>query len=258
MKDKRHFAKRPEDTSWDKVAGWYDQHVTGSSDFHTDVIIPGALRLMDPQRGQKILDLGCGQGVFSGILSEAGVSVTGIDSSKKLIDIAKKRSPRAEFLIGDATKLTGMPSGHYDQVVSILSLTNMDPLEDVIRQSARVLKQGGRLLIVINHPCFRIPRQSGWGFDEKRKLQYRRVDSYMTPMRIPIKMHPGAAPDVITWTFHRPISLYVQRLYENGLKVERLEEWVSHRKSLPGKLSRTENRSREEIPMFIALQAIKD
>jgi len=42
------------------------------------------------------------------------------------------------------------------------------------------------LVIVLNHPCFRIPRQSGWGIDEKNKLQFRKVIKYMSPMEIPL------------------------------------------------------------------------
>jgi ubiquinone/menaquinone biosynthesis C-methylase UbiE len=254
----RQFRKPSNNTSWDKVAGWYDQHVTESSDFHKELIIPGTLKLLGPRAGEKILDLGCGQGVFSKILAEKGALVTGVDSSRKLIDIAMKRGDKnIEYIVSDATKLSGINSAIFDSVVSILALSNMDPLADVIKQASRVLKPAGRFLFIINHPCFRIPRQSGWGFDEKRKLQYRRVDRYMTPLKIPIQMHPGAAPGVVTWTFHRPLSEYSRALRDNGFVIDKLEEWVSHRKSGPGKLARSENQSRDEIPMFLALLAVR-
>jgi hypothetical protein len=110
---------------------------------------------------------------------------------------------------------------------------------------------------VLNHPCFRIPRQSGWGIDEQRKLQYRRVDSYLTAQKIPIKMHPGANPNMVTWTFHRPLADYFGSLNYYGLAVTGLEEWASHRESKPGSSSRMENRARAEIPMFLSLCAQK-
>jgi hypothetical protein len=122
---------------------------------------------------------------------------------------------------------------------------------------ARVLKREGRMLFVLNHPCFRIPRQSGWGFDANRKLQYRRIDSYMSEMKIPIKMHPGSDPNVQTWTFHRPLEVYFKALTENGLVVDRLEEWTSHRSSLPGTTKKMEDRSRNEIPLFLAFRTFK-
>ncbi len=247
------------DTSWEKVAEWYDRHVSETSDYHREVVIPGALRLLDAKQGEKVLDLGCGQGVLSAELAKAGAKVVGVDSSKKLIDIASRRTAKfsIQYFVMDAAKLDILQDSTFDAVASILAVQNIEGLDKVVRESSRVLKRGGRMLWVMSHPCFRIPRQSGWGFDEKRKLQFRRVDRYMSELKVPIQMHPGHAPGVVTWTFHRPLSRYFEELSRNGLAVVALEEWVSHRKSRPGGKSKTENSAREEIPMFLALKAVK-
>ncbi|MFH1386418.1 MAG: class I SAM-dependent methyltransferase [bacterium] len=244
-------------TSWNKVAGWYDGLVGDSgSDYHANVIIPGTLKLLKPKKGEKILDVACGQGVFCRELARLGAIVTGIDASKKLIAAAKERSPKdgINYLVADAADLKQLPSGSFDAATCIMAIQNMEPLEKVISEIARL---ANRIILVFNHPCFRIPRQSGWGFDEKRKLQYRRVDSYLSEQKIPIQMHPGHNPDVYTWTFHRPLVKYFNTLNNAGLAVTKLEEWVSHRTSKPGANQRAENRSRSEIPMFIAIGAVK-
>ncbi|MBN3033941.1 MAG: methyltransferase domain-containing protein [Candidatus Saganbacteria bacterium] len=245
------------DTSWNKVAGWYDRLVgERGSDYHEHVIIPGALKLLAPQKGEKIIDLGCGQGVFCRELARAGAAVTGIDSSPSLIKTARRRSPEINYLVADAADLRAFGAKSFDAAACLLALQNMEHCGRVIAEAARLLKPRGRLLIVMNHPCFRIPRQSGWGTDERRKLQYRRIDSYLTAQKIPIKMHPGAAPGVTTWTFHRPLKDYFAACAAPGLAVTRLEEWASHRQSKPGAASRMENRARAEIPMFLALLAV--
>jgi ubiquinone/menaquinone biosynthesis C-methylase UbiE len=247
------------ETNWDNVAGWYDRHVSESSDHQRDIIIPGTLKLLQPKAGEKILDVGCGQGELCREFAEKGVQVVGVDSSRKLIDIAKKRSARfnIHYRVADAGNLEGMQDGTFDAACSILALQNREDLEAVAKEMSRVIKRGGRLVWVLNHPCFRIPRQSGWGFDEKRKLQYRRIDRYMTELKIPIQMHPGAAPNVHTWTFHRPLSAYFDQLNSLGFAVTKLEEWVSQRKSKPGAKARAENMSREEIPLFLAICAVR-
>jgi len=54
------------DTSWGKVADWYDELLeekTGT--YQTEVILPNILRLLDLKKGETILDLACGQGFFS-------------------------------------------------------------------------------------------------------------------------------------------------------------------------------------------------
>lgn len=247
------------ETNWDNVAGWYDRHVSESSDHQRETIIPGTLKLLQPKSGEKILDVGCGQGELCRELAEKGAQVVGVDASRKLIDIAKKRSARfnIHYLVLDASKLEGIQDATFDAACSILAIQNMEDLEAVAKEMSRVIKRGGRLVWVLNHPCFRIPRQSGWGFDEKRKLQYRRVDRYMTELKIPIQMHPGAAPSVHTWTFHRPLSVYFDKLNSHGFNINKLEEWVSHRKSRPGAKARAENAARDEIPLFLAICAVK-
>jgi ubiquinone/menaquinone biosynthesis C-methylase UbiE len=269
MKNQRHFKPRAgnndrgpgparSETSWDQVAGWYDKLVgERGSDYHENVILPGALRLLAPNRGEKILDVGCGQGVFSRELARAGAAVTGIDAAPGLIKAAQGRSAGIKYQVADAADLRFFSDGSFDAASCIMALQNMEPLGRIVAEMARVLKKEGRLLLVMSHPCFRIPRQSGWGIDEQRKLQYRRIDSYLTPQKIPIKMHPGADPNLLTWTFHRPLSDYFAALGERGLAVTRLEEWSSHRQSKPGSSSRMENRARAEIPMFLSLLAEK-
>jgi ubiquinone/menaquinone biosynthesis C-methylase UbiE len=234
--------------------------VSDESDYHRDIIIPGTIKMLDPKKGEKVLDVGCGQGIFCRALAEQGIQAFGIDASKNLIDAAKKRSGEKyniHYRVADAAKLNDFQDGTFDAVCSILAIQNMENLDAVAGESARVLKVNGKLVWVLNHPCFRIPRQSGWGFDEKRKLQFRRVDRYMSEMKIPIQMHPGAAPDVHTWTFHRPLSVYFQKLTSLGFCINKLEEWVSQRKSKPGGKAKAENMSREEIPLFLAISAIK-
>jgi ubiquinone/menaquinone biosynthesis C-methylase UbiE len=254
-----HFTPRhKKKTDWNEVAGWYDQLVgEKGSDYHQNVIIPGALRLLAPQKGEKIIDVACGQGVFSRELAKAGAAVTGVDAAENLIKAARSRSSNIKYLVADAADLKMIDSNSFNTASCIMAIQNMEPLAKIIGEMARVLTTNGRLLLVMSHPCFRIPRQSGWGFDEKRKLQYRRVDSYLSAQKIPIQMHPGAAPSKLTWTFHRPLTDYFQALHESGFAVTKLEEWVSHRQSKPGSTSRMENRSRDEIPMFLGLTAAK-
>lgn len=54
---------------------------------------------------EKILDMGCGAGIQSKILCEKGFEMTGIDLSPKMIEVAKKRLPKANFVVGDITDM---------------------------------------------------------------------------------------------------------------------------------------------------------
>jgi 23S rRNA-/tRNA-specific pseudouridylate synthase/SAM-dependent methyltransferase len=252
------------DTSWDRVADWYDELIDErESDHYRDVILPGALRLLEPQRGQRVLDLACGQGVLSRALVEHGVDVVAVDASPRLIELAKQRAKGTEirFAVGDARALGTLDLGDFDAVACIMALANLDPLEPVLAGVAAALRPGGALVAVIPHPAFRAARQTSWGFEKSAAgdvQQYRRVDGYLSPAQARIVHNPGAVASggrpVETWTFHRPLQSYVRACADAGLLVDRLEEWPSLRRST-GPRAREENRARREIPLFLALRA---
>jgi hypothetical protein len=126
----------------------------------------------------------------------------------------------------------------------------------VFENVSKVLSDNHKLVIVLNHPAFRIPRQSSWGIDEERKIQYRRIDKYMSPMEIPIRMNPSDPQSEQTMSYHFPISDYSKMLKDAGFVIELIEEWTSDKESV-GRAGRMENRSRAEIPLFMAIVARK-
>lgn len=241
-------------TSWEKSADWYDR-ILGErgSELYQAVVIPKALDLLKPQRGEVILDLGCGQGVFSRAMADKGAKVTGIDAAPTLIAKARTYQSRTQirYFDRDAADLEGL--GEFDAASAILCLQNMEHLDKVIASTATVLKPGGRMLWVLNHPAFRIPRQSSWGNEEERKIQYRRVDAYSSTLGIPITMHPGKADSESTVSFHRSLETLTTCGFQAGLSMAGLGEWYSHKESQPGPRARAENRARKEFPLFLAM-----
>lgn len=123
-----------------------------------------------------------------------------------------------------------------------------------LENAAKFLQPKGRLFIVLNHPCFRIPRQSSWGIDKKKQVQFRRVDRYLSSLKIPIQTHPGKNSTIKTWSFHHSLSTYSQYLHQAGFVIEKIEEWCSDKKSEGGR-AKMEDFSRLEFPLFLAIQA---
>lgn len=241
-------------TSWEKSADWYDKIIGDrGSELYREVVIPRALDLLNPKRGERVLDLGCGQGVFSRAISESGALVTGIDAASSLIQKARTYQGRTpiRYFDRDAAELGGL--GDFDAASAILCLQNLEHLDKVCLAAASVLKPGGRMLWVLNHPAFRIPRQTSWGFEDERKIQYRRVDAYSSTLSIPIVMHPGKADSESTVSIHRSFQDLMAPAFAAGLTLAGLQEWHSHKESQPGARARAENRARKEFPLFLAL-----
>ncbi len=219
---------------------------------------PRALRLLAPAAGDPILDIACGQGVFCRALQEREANVTGVDASESLIAAARQRGPAAiQYQVGDVRDLAFLPQNHFAGAACLLAIQNIQPFAPVLSGAARSLKPNGKLVIVMVHPCFRGAEYAQWGWDDKEKVQYRRIDRYLLPRKSPIVTHPGSQPDQYTWTFHRPISAYVKALRQGGLLVDAMEEWPSHKHSDSGPRAAAENLARKEIPMFLAIRAVK-
>ena len=246
-------------TDWGKVADWYDDLVgEEGSEYQRQVVFPNVLRMLSLQPGQRILDIACGQGVFCRLLLERGAQPTGVDAARSLIHIARQRTAGAiDYHVGDARELTFLPHARFDAAVCLLAIQNIHPFQPVFDGAARALAPDGRLIVVMMHPCFRSPKHTAWGWDEQNTTQYRRVDRYLLPRKEPIVTHPGKDPGKYTWTFHRPIGDYVKALRRAGLLLDALEEWPSHKTSQPGARADAENQARLEIPMFLALRALK-
>ena len=256
-------ARRPAaSTSWDALATWYDGWVgEGGSEYHRDVAVPAVLALLEPRFGERILDVGSGQGVLAPFVARAGAQYTGVDASPRLVKLAQQHhAGQGRFLVGDARKLRAIPGlqeASFDAVTFLLSLQDMDPLEEAVAHAAWALRPGGRVVLLLTHPAFRVPRQSGWGWDEGRKLIYRRVDRYLTPMAVPMKAYPGREVRATTKSFHRPLQDYVNTLASDHLLVDRLDEIPAHKLKGAGPSPKAEAMARHEIPLFLGLRARK-
>jgi ubiquinone/menaquinone biosynthesis C-methylase UbiE len=254
---------KKKDTSWGSVAAWYDGMVTDDASYQTQVIAPNLSRLMDLHAGEKVLDLACGTGFFSGLFAQivGPKNVTGVDLGKQLISIAKKNNPEIDFRVSSADDLSIFPEDCFDKITIVLAIQNIAEIKMMLQEINRVLKPSGSVYIVMNHPAFRIPKRSEWGFDEVSGQQYRRVDGYLRESKEEIDMKPGSSnktvPDQVTVSFHRPIQYYTKLFAATGFIISHLEEWVSHKHSQNGPRQKEEDRMRSEIPLFLFIEIKK-
>ena len=267
LQSKVYGLKSTSDTSWGTVASWYNDHLEKTGDtYHEKVIYPNLLRIIGDIKGKKVLDLACGQGQFSRLMRDKGAHVTGIDLGKELIAIAESYNVsvketgthKAIYLQGSADDLYMLKDATFEVVVCILALQNIENLQKTIEEAKRVLTPNGSFVFVLNHPSFRNPRQTHWGYDEEHDTQFRRVDEYMSESHYKIDMTPGSKTHKkFTVSFHRPLQVYIKALSKAGLSITRLEEWVSHKESEKGPRQKAENTSRKEIPLFMCIEGKK-
>ncbi len=242
-------------SSWESASKWYNSIVGNEGHyFHKNIILPKVLEIIKMKKISSILDLGCGQGILSNILSPS-IEYCGIDLSSSLIKMAKKRKNHS-FIVADIEKPLPIDKKNFDAAFIILSIQNLKNPQNAIKNAFMHLKKDGFLIIVMNHPCFRIPRQSSWDIDRKNNIQARKINKYMSHLEIPIDVHPSKKNSQKVNSYHHPLSSYSEWLNENNFSISRIYEWVSDKTST-GKYSKMENISRKEFPMFLTIVAKK-
>jgi ubiquinone/menaquinone biosynthesis C-methylase UbiE len=259
---KRPPKKNLTPTSWQPVEKWY-RGIVGEEGhyYHQQIIMPSILRLLSLKNNPEthLIDFACGEGVLGRYLPKE-LKYTGVDISPSFIKAAKKQdvNPKHHYLVSDITKPIPLEKSIYTHATIVLAIQNIEHPSLFFKEAARHLCKEATFIIVMNHPYFRIPRQSSWEEDNTKKLRYRRIERYFSPLKIPIQTHPskGQASSE-TWSFHYPLSSYFHWLREAGFVVKDMEEWCSNKVST-GPKAKMENRSREEFPLFLALICQKD
>ncbi len=254
-------ARPAAETSWERQAGWYDNLIGATGDdFYRELVLPVALRQLAARRSDRVLDVCCGQGVLGRVLAEKGIVSVGVDASPTLIKAAKSRAkPEETYVLGDARELDKVLAGErFDHAALIMAIQDVDPLQPVLSGVAALVKPGGRVVVVMTHPCFRIPKRATWGFDEETGVQFRRLEGYLSPLKLPIKTHPGIPADSgSTTSFHRPLSTILNAFGVAGLAVTACEELCSNRRGTEGPRATAEDRAAKEFPVFLALTAVR-
>ena len=104
------------------------------------------LEKVDPQSGEKVLDIAAGTGTSSMALKLPGVEVVAADFSKGMLAEGKKRYPELEFVFADAMKLP-FKNNEFDVVTMSFGLRNVQDRDKALGEFLRVLKPAGRLVI---------------------------------------------------------------------------------------------------------------
>ncbi|MFX1506775.1 MAG: class I SAM-dependent methyltransferase [Promethearchaeota archaeon] len=155
MKDPRN------QESWNTISRSYqNENRISLDDVHYGPAAPGerALKLLGDVKGKKILEIGCGGGQNSIVLSKWGAEVIGLDISEVQLEhansLAKEEGVSVKFLQGRMEDLSRFENGIFDIVTSSHAIGYADDLRAVYKETARVLKPGGFLVFCFEHPIW--------------------------------------------------------------------------------------------------------
>jgi ubiquinone/menaquinone biosynthesis C-methylase UbiE len=158
---------------WEDVAARYDQLYTSQWNRWENDTVQGRLADLGVGATDQVLDIGCGTGLGLDILERfgAGLNYVGLDTSRRMISVARRKHPGATFVIGDATNLPFRP-GSFDLAMSLFtSLSYACSYRDAIDEAARVVRPGGRIhLSTLNR----------WSLRRLFRVRVRKIERYRT------------------------------------------------------------------------------
>lgn len=167
--------------------------------------------------GLDVLDVGCGEGRFCRMLAARGAKTMGLDPTRALIAEARRRQPAGIFHEGVAEALP-VAAASQDLVVSYVALVDIPDYRSAIREMARVLRPGGRI-VMANLNGFNTATNLFWARDEMNNKLHWTMDNYMVERA---NRAEWAGVSIVNW--HRPLSAYMREFLGVGLRLEHFDE----------------------------------
>ncbi len=182
----------------------------------------------------RALEIGCGEGRISRLLSDLGWSVTASDVVPAMLEAARAAESAAAYCLADARSVP-LPDAGFDLVVAYNVLMDVEDVDGTVREAARLMNAGGRLVISIVHPIADLTLESADGagttyFDRRRFDEVWERDG--------LKMHFAG------WA--APLQHYFAALAAAGLAVTALREPEPEPKA---------GQERSALPVFLWLEA---
>lgn len=206
---------------WNRLANLRHDQIKSGADltFH-HVLMPTVLMLAGDLSSANVLDVGCGTGYLTSVLSRRAKRVTGVDISAASIEIARAEMAEQKNVQLAAVAIETFAEEQREEPfdIAVANMTLMDCLDLglAIRSIRKTLVPGGTLVATITHPCF-WPRY--WEYEDEAWFQYSTEIVLEAPFEI---SHQKTA--LLSTHVHRPLEMYVDVLARERFSVVALVE----------------------------------
>ena len=173
---------------------------------------PATLSLLPDISGKRVLDAGCGPGIYSERLIKNGATVTAIDASPKMVELAKRRLENsADIRLADMSKpLDFLESDSFDVVLSPLVLDYIEDWRGIFAEFYRLLRPAGHFVFSVHHPFF--------------EYIYYKIENYFETEIVSCQWRGFEGVRVEMPSFRRPLNELLNPLSETGFRLEKIIE----------------------------------
>ncbi|MGB3653823.1 MAG: class I SAM-dependent methyltransferase [Rivularia sp. (in: cyanobacteria)] len=221
--------------AWNATAQSWDERMGDEgNDFHKYLVRPAIEKLLQLKPGQKILDVGCGNGLTTRRLASLGAKVLGIDFASEMINNARKRTTENQELIEyqvldatDETALLKLGENTFDAAVSAMALMDMAEIEPLFRALTKLICPGDCFIFAVMHPCFNSMHTSMAAelIEDENKIYteyFIKVKAYLkSSQKRGLALENQPQPHIY---FHRPLHILLNAAFNAGFALDGLEE----------------------------------
>lgn len=200
--------------SWQGLGRWWLDELAGDSAYE-DVVTPLLMEVLTPEAGRLYGDIGCGEGRVMRSLSALGVEVIGVDVSQELV---ARAGPGV--VVAQAPPLP-IRDRSLDGVYLVLVLEHIPDHRKVLSEGSRVVRAGGKLAVVMNHPVWTAPESTPIEDDDGEILW--RPGKYFSEG---ISEVPAGEDSLVF--HHRSMASLLQTAADSGWSLERIVERPHH------------------------------
>jgi 2-polyprenyl-3-methyl-5-hydroxy-6-metoxy-1,4-benzoquinol methylase len=219
---------------WNQNAAFWDEQMGEEGNtWHKELIRPAVERLLKLKPGELVLDVACGNGLFSRHMAHLGAQVVATDFSEKLIELAKarttKHAERIEYRVIDATneeQLLTLGKRRFDAAVCNMAIMDMSSITPLLSALSQLLKANGRFVFSIPHPCF----NNGSTLVAE---QQDKEGEFITTYAVKVAKYLGGTPKkgvaiigqpAKQYYFDRPLHVLFNACFDVGFVLDGLEE----------------------------------
>jgi trans-aconitate methyltransferase len=240
-----HYSNEQIQAQWDRVALPRNMQLRSGKDVSFELVLkPTILNLIQDSDCSSVLDAGCGSGVLTEVLATKAKEITGVDMSAVSISIANNSNTcpkNVQYVASTIEDYLTKTNDRYSLIVANMVLQDSADITACLKALASRCDNQSLLVATITHPWF---WPTYWGYDKEPWFKYSEEQA----IEAPFKISNDVTPIGITTHFHRPLSLYVEKLSEAGFQIDMISE------PMPPLIVQKQYPSVWQFPRFLAIR----
>ncbi len=168
-------------------------------------------------RGDRVVEVGCGDGHVAAYLANRGLRVDGLDLSPAMVAVARSAYPTLAFTSGNLLALP-FADASVDAIVSFYSIVNLESDDCAVAfgEFRRVLRAGGRVTVAFHVGCEKLRIENWWETNAS-------LDFYLHPLERVCEQLRDGAFEIVLREMREPYAVNVEAQTQRGYVLARAQ-----------------------------------